>query len=142
MNLMWLHRRLQEVRKENPEATLIDGFGYALAYIERNKSREQMAEPLLDRTRKYIVWTPDECWWQFKWECHTDQNGTRWYWQAYRKRPGAAAFTALDRWGELEVLQRLTEFSHGLDQDDKIDLMNFLHRGGIEQFFKDAKLVY
>ena len=142
MKLAWLHRRLQEALAGDPEATLEDGFGYALAYIERKETRDNMAEPLLDRTRKYIVWTPDECWWQFKWECTTDQTGTHWFWRAYRKRPGAAAFTAQDRWDELEVLQRLTEFSYGLDQDDKIDLMNFLYRGGIEEFFKKTKLVY
>ncbi len=92
-----------------------------------------MAAPLLDRNKQYALSAPDECWWKFVWECDTDHEGAHWHWIAYRRKPGYT-YQRQGMWTELEVFQRLTEFAHQLNDDDRMDLWNWVHKGGLEQF--------
>ena len=97
-----------------------------------------MAEALLDRNKKYAVRTPDECWWSFIWECETDGEGARWQWVAYRRVPGGS-YKRQGIWREIEVLKRLTDYAYQFTDEDRVDLWNWVHKGGLEAFLHAVK---
>ncbi len=91
--------------------------------------------PLLDRTHKYVVLGRDELVWIFVWETsHYDGNS----WQCYFIRPGGLMVAQGPR-KEKEVYNFLDQNSHMLDNDDKLDLALFLHKGGLESFLKENR---
>lgn len=143
----WLTQRFEEILVDDPDADLSEGLAYALSYIERvagedlltdQEGVEPMAE-LLDRSKKYSAWMPDECHWRFVWESHTDWKGCTWNWQAYRLEPGKEKYSKEGPWPEIEVFERLVTYSHKLTEDDRDDLLFYLHLGGLEEFLANNK---
>lgn len=103
---------------------------------------EMKTESLLDQSRTFVVFGPDENIWVFKYESQAKSTGmvATYDWQAYRKRPGSDVFLPDGAWPEDSVLRYLTKHSRKLTDSERIDLFLYLHKGGIEAFLHKHRI--
>src|SRR5665213_411404 len=91
-------------------------------------------ETLLDITKKFVVFGPDEKLWYFVYELIPDSSILSW--QAYSAKPGFTIYIPDGPWSEDSVNRFIAKHSRKLTDSDRIDLFLFLHKGGIERFLK------
>lgn len=100
------------------------------------------AESLLDESRTFVVFGPDERIWVFKYESQAKTTGmvATYDWQAYKRKPGFDVFVPDGVWAESSVLRFLTKHSRKLGDNERIDLFFYLHKGGIESFLHKNRI--
>jgi hypothetical protein len=99
-------------------------------------------ESLLDQSRVFVVFGPDEKIWVFKYESQAKTTGMvgTYDWQAYSRKPGYDVFLPSGAWPEDSVHRFLTKHSRKLTDSERIDLWLYLHKGGIEAFLKKNRI--
>lgn len=99
---------------------------------------EMKTESLLDQSRTFVVFGPDEKIWVFKYESQAASTGmvSTYDWQAYSRKPGFDVFIPMGAWPEDSVFRYLTKHSRKLTDSERIDLFLYLHKGGMEMFLR------
>jgi hypothetical protein len=100
------------------------------------------AGSLLDQSRKFVILGQDERIWLFVYEPtpDTDTGLSDYYWQAYSQKPGLL-FVPEGPWAEDAIVRFLEKHgTHPLDSEDKLDLLLYLHLGGLEVYLKKNRI--